>query len=329
MIKTPICELLDIKYPIFQGGMAWIADGRLAASVSDAGGLGIIAAMNAGADYLKEQINIVRRITDKPFGVNIMLMSPHADEISDIVIEEKVPVVVTGAGNPSKYIKKWIEAGIKVIPVVPSVALAKMVERAGACAVVAEGGESGGHVGDLTTISLVPQVCDAVDIPVIAAGGIADGRGVCASFMLGAQGVQLGTRFLVAKECSVHQTYKDKIIKATDISTIVTGKRLGHPVRSLKTPFSKDYYKAEYSDISNEDLEAKAVGALRLAAVEGDEKRGCFLAGQIAGMVDKEQSVEEIINEIFDEAELILNRSKGLIKRKTMKGYAPRLSKSV
>ncbi len=314
MIKTPVCELLGIKYPIFQGGMAWIADGRLAASVSDAGGLGIIAAMNAGADYLKEQINIARRITDKPFGVNIMLMSPHADQISDIVIEEKIPVVVTGAGNPSKYMKKWIEAGIKIIPVVPSVSLAKMVERAGACAVIAEGGESGGHVGDLTTMSLVPQVCDAVNIPVIAAGGIADGRGVCASFMLGAQGVQLGTRFLVAKECSVHQTYKDKIIKASDISTIVTGKRLGHPVRSLKTPFSKDYYKAEYSDISNEELEAKAVGALRLAAVEGDEKRGCFLAGQIAGMVDKEQNAAEIIHEIFEEAELILNRVKALIK---------------
>lgn len=306
MIRTSICELLDIKYPIFQGGMAWIADGKLAGSVSDAGGLGIIAAMNAGTDYLREQINIAREITDKPFGVNIMLMSRHADQIADIVIEEKIPVVVTGAGNPAKYMKKWIEAGIKVIPVVASVALAKLVERAGACAVVAEGGESGGHVGDLTTMSLVPQVCDAVKIPVIAAGGIGDGRGVCASFMLGAEAVQLGTRFLVAKECSVHQVYKDKIIKATDISTIVTGKRLGHPVRSLKNAFSNEYFKAEYSDMSNDDLEAMAVGTLRLAAVEGDEKRGCFLAGQIAGMIDKEQSVAEIINEIFEEAELIL-----------------------
>lgn len=314
MIRTSICELLNIEYPIFQGGMAWIADGKLAGAVSAAGGLGIIAAMNAGTDYLREQINIARKITDKPFGVNIMLMSPHADEISDIVIEEKIPVVVTGAGNPAKYMKKWIEAGIKVIPVIASVALAKLVERAGACAVVAEGGESGGHVGDLTTMSLVPQVCDAVNIPVIAAGGIADGRGVCASLMLGAQGVQLGTRFLVAKECSVHQVYKDKIIKATDISTIVTGKRLGHPVRSLKTAFSKEYYKAEYSDMSNDDLEAMAVGTLRLAAVEGDEKRGCFLAGQIAGMVDKEQSVAEIINEIFEEAQIILNGAKDLIK---------------
>lgn len=314
MIKTSICELLDIKYPIFQGGMAWIADGKLAGSVSAAGGLGIIAAMNAGTDYLREQINIAREITDKPFGVNIMLMSPHADQIADIVIEEKIPVVVTGAGNPAKYMKKWIEAGIKVIPVVASVALAKLVERSGACAVVAEGGESGGHVGDLTTMSLVPQVCDAVKIPVIAAGGIGDGRGVCASFMLGAEAVQLGTRFLVAKECSVHQVYKNKIIKATDISTIVTGKRLGHPVRSLKNTFSNEYFKAEYSDISNDDLEAMAVGTLRLAAIEGDEKRGCFLAGQIAGMIDKEQSVAEIIHEIFEEAELILKGASKWVK---------------
>ncbi len=314
MIRTSICDLLNIEYPIFQGGMAWIADGKLAGAVSAAGGLGIIAAMNAGTDYLREQINITRSITDKPFGVNIMLMSPHVDEIADIVVEEKVPVVVTGAGNPSKYIKKWVEAGIKVIPVVASVALARLVERAGACAVVAEGGESGGHVGDLTTICLVPQVCDAVNIPVIAAGGIADGRGVSAAFMLGAQGVQIGTRFLVAKECSVHQVYKDKIIKATDISTIVTGKRLGHPVRSLKTPFSKEYYKAEYSDISNDDLEQMAVGTLRLAAIEGDEKRGCFLAGQISGMVKKEQSVAEIINEIFEEAQVVLSGAKNFIK---------------
>lgn len=314
MIRTSICELLDIKYPIFQGGMAWIADGKLAGSVSAAGGLGIIAAMNAGIEYLREQINIAREITDKPFGVNIMLMSPYADQIADIVIEEKIPVVITGAGNPTKYIKKWIEAGIKVIPVVASVALAKLVERAGACAVVAEGGESGGHVGDLTTMSLVPQVCDAVKIPVIAAGGIGDGRGVCASFMLGAEAVQLGTRFLVAKECSVHQVYKDKIIKATDISTIVTGKRLGHPVRSLKNAFSNEYYKAEYSDISNDDLETMAVGTLRLAAIEGDEKRGCFLAGQIAGMIEQEQSVAEIINEIFEEAELILKGANKWVK---------------
>lgn len=306
MINTSICEMLNIRYPIFQGGMAWIADGKLAGAVSASGGLGIIAAMNAGTDYLREQIKIVRKITDKPFGVNIMLMSPHVDQIADIVIEEKIPVVITGAGNPTKYIKKWIEAGIKVIPVVASVALAKLVERSGASAVIAEGGESGGHVGELTTMSLVPQVCDAVKIPVIAAGGIGDGRGVCAALMLGAEAVQLGTRFLIAKECSVHQAYKDKILKATDISTIVTGKRLGHPVRSLKNAFSNQYYKSEYSDISNDDLEAMAVGTLRLAAIEGDEKRGCFLAGQIAGMIKKEQTVADIINEIFEEAELIL-----------------------
>ncbi len=314
MIKTSICELLDIKYPIFQGGMAWIADGKLAASVSEAGGLGIIAAMNAGTDYLREQINIARNITDKPFGVNIMLMSPHADQVAEIVIEEKIPVVVTGAGNPTKHIKKWVEAGIKVIPVVASVALAKLVERSGASAVIAEGTESGGHVGELTTMSLVPQVCDAVKIPVIAAGGIGDGRGVCAAFILGAEAVQLGTRFLVAKECSVHQVYKEKILKATDISTIVTGKRLGHPVRSLKNTFSNEYFKAEYSDISNDDLEAMAVGTLRLAAVEGDEKRGCFLAGQIAGMIKKEQTVAEIINEIFVEAELVLKGANKWVK---------------
>lgn len=306
MINTSICEMLNIRYPIFQGGMAWIADGKLAGAVSASGGLGIIAAMNAGTDYLREQIKIVRKITDKPFGVNIMLMSPHVDQIADILIEEKIPVVITGAGNPTKYIKKWIEAGIKVIPVVASVALAKLVERSGASAVIAEGGESGGHVGELTTMSLVPQVCDAVKIPVIAAGGIGDGRGVCAALMLGAEAVQLGTRFLIAKECSVHQAYKDKILKATDISTIVTGKRLGHPVRSLKNAFSNQYYKSEYSDISNDDLEAMAVGTLRLAAIEGDEKRGCFLAGQIAGMIKKEQTVADIINEIFEEAELIL-----------------------
>lgn len=234
MIKTELCELLNIKYPIFQGGMAWIADASLAAAVSNAGGLGIIAAMNANADWLREEIHKVRTMTDKPFGVNIMLMSPFADEVSDLVVAEKVPVVVTGAGNPGKYMKKWVEAGIKVIPVVASTAMARLVERSGATAVVAEGGESGGHIGELTTMTLVPQVCDAVKIPVLAAGGIADGRGIAAALMLGACGVQCGTRFLVAKECTVHQNYKNKILKAKDIDTIATGKRLGHPVRCLK-----------------------------------------------------------------------------------------------
>ena len=306
MLNSAICDMLKIKYPVFQGGMAHIADAQLAAAVSNGGGLGIISAMNYDADYLKNQIETARKLTDKPFGVNVMLMSPYTDEVAELLAKEKVSVITTGAGNPSKYMDMWLGAGIKVIPVVASTALAKIVERLGAAAVIAEGGESGGHVGDTTTMALVPQVCDAVSIPVIAAGGIADGRGVAAAFMLGAVGVQLGTRFLVAKECNVHQNYKNKVLKAGDISTIVTGKRLGHPVRSIKTPFSRAYAKAEYSDISDDDLEKMAVGALRLAAVNGDEKNGCFLAGQIAGMVNKEQCAKEIIEEICTDAEKIL-----------------------
>lgn len=306
MLNSAICDMLKIKYPVFQGGMAHIADAQLAAAVSNGGGLGIISAMNYDADYLKNQIETARKLTDKPFGVNVMLMSPYTDEVAELLAKEKVSVITTGAGNPSKYMDMWLGAGIKVIPVVASTALAKIVERLGAAAVIAEGGESGGHVGDTTTVALVPQVCDAVSIPVIAAGGIADGRGVAAAFMLGAIGVQLGTRFLVAKECNVHQNYKNKVLKAGDISTIVTGKRLGHPVRSIKTPFSRAYAKAEYSDISDDDLEKMAVGALRLAAVNGDEKNGCFLAGQIAGMVNKEQCAKEIIEEICTDAEKIL-----------------------
>lgn len=306
MLKSAICDMLKIKYPVFQGGMAHIADADLAAAVSNGGGLGIISAMNYDAKYLKGQIDKARTLTDKPFGVNVMLMSPHTDEVAKLLADEKVSVITTGAGNPEKYMKMWNDAGIKVIPVVASTALAKIVERLGASAVIAEGGESGGHVGDTTTMALVPQVCDAVSVPVLAAGGIADGRGMAAALMLGAAGVQIGTRFLVATECNVHQNYKNKVLKAGDISTIVTGKRLGHPVRSIKTPFSRAYAKAEYSDISDNDLENMAVGALRLAAVEGDEKNGCFLAGQIAGMVDKEQSAKEIIEEICTEAEKIL-----------------------
>ena len=298
--------MLKIKYPVFQGGMAHIADADLAAAVSNGGGLGIISAMNYDAKYLKGQIDKARTLTDKPFGVNVMLMSPHTDEVAKLLADEKVSVITTGAGNPEKYMKMWNDAGIRVIPVVASTALAKIVERLGASAVIAEGGESGGHVGDTTTMALVPQVCDAVSVPVLAAGGIADGRGMAAALMLGAAGVQIGTRFLVATECNVHQNYKNKVLKAGDISTIVTGKRLGHPVRSIKTPFSRAYAKAEYSDISDNDLENMAVGALRLAAVEGDEKNGCFLAGQIAGMVNKEQSAKEIIEEICTEAEKIL-----------------------
>lgn len=315
MIKTELCELLNIKYPIFQGGMAWIADASLAAAVSNAGGLGIIAAMNANADWLREEIHKVRTMTDKPFGVNIMLMSPFADEVSDLVVEEKVPVVVTGAGNPGKYMKKWVEAGIKVIPVVASTAMARLVERSGATAVVAEGGESGGHIGELTTMTLVPQVCDAVKIPVLAAGGIADGRGIAAALMLGACGVQCGTRFLVAKECSVHQNYKNKILKAKDIDTIATGKRLGHPVRCLKNQFTRELFKQEYnSNISDEELEKMGAGALRKAAKEGDEKNGSFMAGQCAAMVHKEQTAQEMIEEMFAQAEEILNQANRFCK---------------
>lgn len=315
MIKTELCELLNIKYPIFQGGMAWIADASLAAAVSNAGGLGIIAAMNANADWLREEIHKARTMTDKPFGVNIMLMSPFADEVSDLVVEEKVPVVVTGAGNPGKYMKKWVEAGIKVIPVVASTAMARLVERSGATAVVAEGGESGGHIGELTTMTLVPQVCDAVKIPVLAAGGIADGRGIAAALMLGACGVQCGTRFLVAKECTVHQNYKNKILKAKDIDTIATGKRLGHPVRCLKNQFTRELFKQEYnSNISDEELEKMGAGALRKAAKEGDEKNGSFMAGQCAAMVHKEQTAQEMIEEMFAQAEEILNQANRFCK---------------
>lgn len=309
MIKTPLCELLGIEYPIFQGGMAWISDGKLAAAVSNAGGLGIISAMNADAQYLEEQIALCRSLTDKPFGVNIMLMSPFAAEVAELTAREKVAVVTTGAGNPSKYMPAWLEAGVKVIPVVASVGMAKLVTKAGASAVIAEGGESGGHVGELTTMVLVPQVCDATDLPVLAAGGIGDGRGIAAAFQLGAVGVQVGTRFLVAQECGVHPNYKKKVLKANDISTMVTGKRLGHPVRQIKNPFAKDFLKAEYSPISDEELEALGRGALYRAAVEGDEKTGDFLAGQIAGMVNKEQPAGEIIREMFQEAEEVLKNA--------------------
>ena len=300
--------MLGIKYPVFQGGMAWIADGKLAAAVSEGGGLGIIAAGNAPGEYVLEQIKIARSLTDKPIGVNIMLMSPFADDVAKVVADEKIEVVTTGAGNPSKYMKDWKEAGIKVIPVVASVAMAKLMTRLGASALIAEGGESGGHVGELTTIVLVPQICDATTLPVIAAGGIADGRGVAAAFMLGACGVQLGTRFLSAFECTIHPNYKEKILKANDLCTMVTGKRLGHPVRSLRTQFAREYSKAEYGGMPDDELEALATGALRLAVKEGDNEKGCFLAGQIAAMVKKEQPAAEIIKEIMDEAEPILKR---------------------
>ncbi len=314
MIKSEICEMLGIEYPVFQGGMAWIADGGLAAAVSNGGGLGIIAAGNAPGEYVREQIKIAKSLTSKPIGVNIMLMSPFADEIAEIVIEEKIDVVTTGAGNPAKYMENWKKAGIKVIPVVASVALAKLMTRLGASALIAEGGESGGHVGELTTMVLVPQICDATTLPVIAAGGIADGRGVAAAFMLGAKGVQMGTRFLSAEECTIHPTYKEKILKATDLCTMVTGKRLGHPVRSLRTQFAREYSKAEYGGAPDEELEALGTGALRLAVQEGDLHKGCFLAGQIAAMVKQEQPAAEIIKEVMDEAEPILMGASSWVK---------------
>lgn len=314
MIKTAISEMLGIQYPVLQGGMAWIADGKLAAAVSDGGGLGIIAAGNAPGDYVRNQIQIARRITNQAIGVNIMLLSPFAKEVAKVVIEEKVEVVTTGAGNPSRYMKDWLAAGIKVIPVVASVAMAKLMARLGASALIAEGGESGGHVGELTTMVLVPQICDATTLPVIAAGGIADGRGVAAAFMLGAQGVQMGTRFLSARECTIHPTYKEKIIKATDLCTMVTGKRLGHPVRSLRTQFAREYSKAEYGGMPDEELEALAVGALRLAVLEGDDKKGCFLSGQIASMVKKEQPAAEIVKEVMEEAEPVLRGASQWVK---------------
>lgn len=310
MIISPVCEMLHICYPVFQGGMAWISDGRLAAAMSEGGGLGIISAMNAGADYLKEQIRLARSLTDKPFGVNIMLMSPHVEEVARTVIEEKVPVVTTGAGSPGKYIPAWKEAGITVVPVVASVASAKMAVRAGADAVIAEGQESGGHIGELTTMALVPQVCDAVEVPVLAAGGIADGRGMAAAFMLGACGVQMGTRFLVASECGVHQNYKDMILKASDISTVTTGRRFGgNTCRCIKNQFSRDFLRMEYQpETTAEDVAQLGTGALRRAAVEGDVKDGCVLAGQIAGMVHEEMPAARIIREVCDACEEQLRR---------------------
>ncbi|HWR18242.1 MAG TPA: enoyl-[acyl-carrier-protein] reductase FabK [Clostridia bacterium] len=306
-MNTVLCGLLGIEYPVLQGGMAWVADAELASAVSNAGGLGIIAAGNADAAYVRGEIKKARALTKKPFGVNIMLMSPHADEIARVIIDERVSVVTTGAGLPSKYMRTWLDAGVKVIPVVPSVAIAKLVARSGACAVIAEGGESGGHVGELTTMALVPQVCDAVTIPVIAAGGIADGRGIAASFMLGAKGVQMGTRFLVAKECTIHQNYKNAILEAKDIDTATAGKRLGHPVRALRNAFMREFVRREYdSTISNEELEAYGAGALRRAAREGDVKNGSVMAGQCCALVKKEQSAADIIREIMGEAEALL-----------------------
>lgn len=306
-MKTRVTKAIGIEKPIFQGGMAWISEHKLAAAVSNAGGLGIISAMNAPADYLRKEIRACRELTDKPFGVNVMLMSPHVAEVAQVLLEEHVPVITTGAGMPDKYMKEWVPAGIKVVPVVPSVAIARRVERFGATAVIAEGGESGGHIGEMSTMALVPQVVDAVSIPVIAAGGIADGRGMAAAFMLGAEGVQMGTRFLCAEECVAHENYKEKVLKARDIDTIVTGRRLGHPVRALKNPFTNEFAKLEYdASKTNEEVEQFGVGALRRAAVEGDEKQGSFLCGQIAGLVKQIEPAAAIIDDVMSGAEKLL-----------------------
>ena len=307
MISSILTGEMGLTYPIFQGGMAWVSDASLASAVSNAGGLGIISAMNLNAEYLRDQIRKCREATDKPFGVNIMLMSPHVKEVAQVCAEEKPAVVTTGAGLPNQYMKDWLSAGIRVIPVVPSTAMAKLVERAGAYAVIAEGGESGGHVGDLSTMALVPQVVDAVSIPVIAAGGIADGRGAAAAMMLGASGVQCGTVFLCAQECTVHENYKQKVLDAKDIDTIVTGKRLGHAVRSIRNPFTRKYTQKETDmSITAEELEELGVGALRKAAVEGDLQNGCFLAGQACAMVHEIRPAKEIIREMFTESERLL-----------------------
>lgn len=309
-MKTRITELLGIEYPIIQGGMAWVADYHLAAAVANAGGLGLIGAGGAPAEFVREQIREAKKLTDKPFGVNLMLMNPEADEIAKVIVEEGVKVVTTGAGNPGKYMVMWKEAGVKVIPVVASVGLAKLMERAGADAVVAEGTEAGGHIGAATTMTLVPQVVDAVSIPVIAAGGIADGRGFAASMMLGAEAVQMGTRFIVAKECIVHENYKQKVIAAKDIDSDVTGRSHGHPVRQIRNKMSREYIKLEQAGASMEELEHLALGALRKAVVEGDVVNGTMMAGQIAGLVKEEQTCAEMIQDIMTQAADLLQGSR-------------------
>ena len=305
-MKTKITELLGIEYPVIQGGMAWVAEWHLVSAVSEAGGMGIIGAGGAPADFVREQIRKVKEATDKPFGVNLMLMNPEADEIARVLVEEGVRVVTTGAGNPAKYMAMWKEADIKVIPVVASVAMAKLMERGGADAVVAEGTESGGHIGSATTMTLVPQVVDAVNIPVIAAGGIADGRGFAAAMMLGAEAVQVGTRFCVAAEAITHDNYKEKIIKAKDIDSEVTGLSHGHPIRQIRNKMSREYLKLEKEGASMEQLEQLTLGSLRKAVVEGDVVNGTVMAGQIAGMIDRVQPCGEIIREIMEQAERLL-----------------------
>ena len=306
-METRVSKLLGTKYPVIQGGMAWVAEYHLAAAVSNAGGLGIIGAASAPPEVVREQIREAKKLTDKPFGVNVMLLNPNAAEVAQIVIEEGVKVVTTGAGNPGKFMDAWKQAGVVVIPVVASVAMARMMERGGADAVIAEGMESGGHIGEETTMTLVPQVVDAVNIPVIAAGGIGDGRGVCAAFMLGAEAVQMGTRFVVAKESNVHQNYKDRVIAAKDIDSVVTGRSTGHPVRSLRNSMTREYLDMEKEGVEFEKLERLTLGTLRNAVVDGDVKQGTVMAGQIAGLVNKEQTCEEIIKELMKEVSEVYN----------------------
>lgn len=305
-MKTRITDLLNIKYPIIQGGMAWVAEHNLAAAVSNAGGLGIIGAASAPAEVVREEVRKCKELTDKPFGVNVMLLNPNADEVAKIIVEEGVKVVTTGAGNPSKYIDEWKAAGVAIIPVVASVAMAKMMERAGASAVVAEGCESGGHIGQTTTMALVPQVVDAVSIPVIAAGGIGDGRGLAAAMMLGAEAVQMGTRFIVAKESIVHANYKEKVVKASDISSEVTGTTTGHPVRCIRNKMTKEYIRLEHEGADFMELEKLTLGSLRKAVIEGDVVNGTLMAGQISGLVSKEQTCSEMLEEIMAQANALL-----------------------
>ena len=306
-MKTRVTELLQIEYPIIQGGMAWVAEHHLAAAVSEAGGFGLIGAASAPPEIVREEIRKAKELTDKPFGVNIMLLNPNADEVAKIVVEEGIQAVTTGAGNPEKYMSMWKEAGVKVIPVVASVAMAKRMERYGADAVVAEGMEAGGHIGNQTTMALIPQIVDAVNIPVIAAGGIGDGRGIAASFMLGAEGVQMGTRFVVADESIVHENYKNRIVKAKDIDSVVTGQSTGHPVRCLRNQMTKEYIKKEQEGVPFEELERMTLGSLRKAVMDGDILNGTVMAGQIAVLVSKRQSCKEILQEIMGEAEKLLH----------------------
>lgn len=305
-MRTRITELLGIEYPIIQGGMAWVAEYHLAAAVSNAGGLGLIGTASAPAEWVREQIREAKKLTDKPFGINIMMISPYADEVAKVAVEEGVAVITTGAGSPEKYIKMWKEAGIKVIPVVASVAMAKRMQRCGVDALVAEGTEAGGHIGENTTMVLVPQVVDAVEIPVIAAGGIADGRGIAAAFMLGAEGVQIGTRFVVTEEAQVHENYKECILKARDIDSRVTGRSIGHPVRALRNKMTKEYLEKEQAGATFEELEHLTLGGLRRAVVDGDVQSGSVMAGQIAGMIKEKLTCQEVIQKLVSQTDELI-----------------------